>query len=98
MAPLKPPQKLLDLLIGFVKTKIVILIKRGDGQNGFELALTSFRDYLESWLPKEIASNLLEDIFKDQSLCTEMKFAALQILHFPDRSTRLVLEGTSEST
>lgn len=93
MAPLKPPERLLNLLINFVKQKIINLIQKVTSHKDFEIKVSNLRDYLESWLPKEIASNLLEDIFRDQSLVTEMKFAALQILHFPERSSRLVLEG-----
>ena len=98
MAPVKQPYSIAKIMIEYVKIWIHRLVKdiAENDQNGnynkkIEVRLKEMRNYLEMWLPISIASNLIENIFNDARLDTAVKFAALKILHFPDRTTKLIL-------
>ena len=98
MAPVKQPYSIAKIMIEYVKIWIHNLVKdiAENDQNGnynkkIEVRLKEMRNYLEMWLPVSIASNLIENIFNDARLDTAVKFAALKILHFPDRTTKLIL-------
>ena len=98
MAPVKQPYSIAKIMIEYVKIWIHKLVKdiAENDQNGnynkkIEVRLKEMRNYLEMWLPVSIASNLIENIFNDARLDTAVKFAALKILHFPDRTTKLIL-------
>ena len=98
MAPIKQPSCLSKLMIEYVKNWILNLVKEiaENDQDGIypkviEEKLKEMRNYLEIWLPVSISSELIENIFSDARLDTGVKFASLKILHFPDRTTKLVL-------
>ena len=63
----------------------------GNYTKQIEARLTEMRNYLETWLPVSIASDLIENICSDARLDTGIKFAALKILHFSDRTTKLIV-------
>ena len=98
MAPIKQPLLMSKILIEYVKKWIYNLVKDiaendqdGNYTKQIEARLTEMRNYLETWLPVSIASDLIENICSDARLDTGIKFAALKILHFPDRTTKLIL-------
>ena len=98
MAPLKQPLSISKIMIEYMKNWIFRLVEEiaKNDQDGkydikIEEKLKEIRHYLEMWLPVSIASDLIENIFNDARLDTAIKFAALKILHFPERTTKLVL-------
>ena len=98
MAPVKQPNSIKRIMIEYMKIWIYNLVKdiASNDQNGnytkkIEVRLKEMRNYLEMWLPVSIASDLIENIFNDARLDTAVKFAALKILHFPERTTKLIL-------
>ena len=98
MAPIKQPLFMSKILIEYVKKWIYNLVKDiaendhdGNYTKQIEARLTEMRNYLETWLPVSIASDLIENICSDAQLDTGIKFATLKILHFPDRTTKLIL-------
>lgn len=100
MARLKQPQKLLLKLYDFVKDWLLVLINviaindienDGNYSEHDQKILREIRDHLETNLPLETAEKLLSQFCEDISTSTQVKFAALNILHFPERSRKLSL-------
>ena len=98
MAPIKQPYSITKIMIDYVKIWINNLVndiaendQDGNYNKKIEERLKEMRNYLEMWLPVSIATDLIENIFSDARLDTSVKFAALKILHFPGRTTKLIL-------
>ena len=53
--------------------------------------LENIQNYLEPFIPLDIAESMIGDIFKDYSKDCAFKLATLKILHFPERGTVLNL-------
>ena len=104
MAPLKQPRKLSLQTKEYVKDWIISLIAdiaENDQDGKYDIKtlklVEDIRDYVEPWMPTNLASKIIEEIFNAAHMHTSMKFAALQILNFPERTTKLVLGSMRET-
>ena len=98
MAPPKQPRKLSLQTKEYVKDWIIGLIAdiaENDEDGNYDIktlkVVGDIREYVEPWMPTNLASKIIEEIFNAAHMHTSMKFAALQILNFPERTTKLVL-------
>ena len=98
MAKLKCPKKLLRSLLDYIKEWLstlleVIVSHDQSGLYSSEIlkVLEHVQNYLEPFIPLDIAESMIEDIFKDYSKGCAFKLASLRILHFPERGTVLNL-------
>ena len=98
MAKLKCPKKLLRSLLDYIKEWLstlldVIVCHDQSGLYSSEILkiLENVQNYLEPFIPLDIAESMIEDIFKDYSKGCAFKLASLRILHFPERGTVLNL-------
>ena len=104
MAPLKQPQKFSDQTKKFVKDWIVSLIgpiAENDDDGKYDSkkvkSIEDIRDYIEPWMPSNLASKIIEELFNEVAMDTAKKFVALQLLNFPERTTKLILGITNFS-
>ena len=98
MAPSKQPKSLLQASTDFLETwilKIASAISDSDQDGKYtpsqNTSLSKIREFLESWLPTDIAEAMIKRKFHDINLGTATKFAILNILNFPDRTSKLIL-------
>ena len=98
MAPPKQPRKLSLQTKEYVKDWIIGLIAdiaENDEDGNYDIktlkVVGDIREYVEPWMPANLASKIIEEIFNAAHMHTSMKFGALQILNFPERTTKLVL-------
>ena len=98
MAPLKQPRKLSLQTKEYVKDWIIGLISeiaKNDEDGKYDIktlkVVEDIREYVEPWMPTNLASKMIEEIFNAAAMDTSMKFVALQVLNFPERTTKLIL-------
>lgn len=103
MAPLKRPKTLRNATQDYVQQWLIRLVNpiSSEDQDGrlsdkHIQILGGIRDFLEPWLPVNFASEMVEHIFQDPAFDTAFKFGVLQVLYFPERTTKLAL-GKHES-
>lgn len=104
MGPLKQPSTLSEATFDFVKNwtvKRLDLICKGDvdGQLSQQAqnVISELRDHMETWLPAQIASAIITEVFLDMNASTALKFCTLQVFNFPGRTLKLQLGSMRES-